>query len=289
MTTFHMRTQQFTEVEQESIVLLAAWEMVAGMVNYQFFRNFQGGADSLPIFETSNDRRLFNILLGDFLSQPNERGKNSSFFGLPEPLIGARLTDHTFLFYLRQVCECPKLGRNAQEILIPLNHLSMWLEADCFAREVWLSSIGVQVDIRIPRVRYIKICGDIAKHNFSRLQSNAAKIVQTLKSAGKEISPSDGFMALPDFHEWFHDNVFTYHCAYIAEMLNNLLWGIFRYLLPEFHRSCTQREDGLYRYDFPAECRHEFARSAYWSLMNWVRRKPYIAEFTVPASFKSEY
>lgn len=284
-----MRAERFTPVEQEAIILLAAWDMLAGMVNYEFFENFKGGPDTLPIFANRNDRRLFNILLGDFLSQPNEHGKNPSFFNLPQPRDGARLSDRTFLFYLRHVCEQPTLGRNALDILTPLNHLSTWLETPCVVKDVWLSEISVQVDISIPRVRYIKICGDIAKHNFSRLQSNVGKIVQTLQDAGKQITPSDGFKALPDFYDWFHDNVFTYHCAYIAEMLNNLLWGIFRYLLPEFRQSYTPSKDGRYRYVYPDECGHEFARSAYWGLMNWVRRMPYIPEFTVPASFKTEY
>jgi hypothetical protein len=284
-----MHAEEFTAIERESIVLLAAWDMLAGMVNYQFFENFKGGTNSLPMFRTSNDRRLFNILLGDFLSQPNEHGKSPSFFNLPRPRDGARLSDRTFLFYIRQICERPALGYSAQEVLAPLNKLSTWLEANCIVKDVWLSEISVQADISIPRVRYIKICGDIAKHNFSRLQSNVGKIVQTLKDAGKQISPSDGFKALPDFYDWFHDNVFAYHCAYIAEMLNNLLWGIYRYLLPEFQRSYTPRADGPYRYVYPAGCEHEFGRSAYWGLMNWVRRKPYIPEFSVPLSFKTEY
>ncbi|WP_413212992.1 hypothetical protein [Paraburkholderia kururiensis] len=284
-----MQTKQFTQVEHESIVLYAAWDMLAGMVNYGFFRDFKGGVDALPMFETSNDRRLFNILLGDFLSQPKERGNTSSFFNLPEPKDGARLTDYTFLFYLRQVCEHPILGSDAEQILAPLNHLSKWLEEACFVEGVWLGTIGVAADISMPRVRYIKICGDIAKHNFSRLQSNVGKIMRTLKDAGTTISVSDGFKAIPDFYEWFHDNVFTYHCGYIAEMLNNLLWGIYRYVLPEFRRSHVKTDNTLYRFDYPPGCEHDFARSAYWQLMNCVRSKPYIPEFKVPLSCKTAY
>ncbi|MEM5346074.1 hypothetical protein [Paraburkholderia azotifigens] len=284
-----MRAEQFTPVEQESILLLAAWDMMSGMVNHSLFQNIKGGYDSLPMFKTSNDQRLFNILLGDFLSQPNERANNSSFFNFPKPTNRSRPTDYTFLFYLRKICRQPLLGRSSDAIQVPLMALSDWLESECLVEDVWFGSISVQADIRIPRIKYIKICGDIAKHNFSRLQSNVAKIQDTLKVAGKAVSSSDGFKALPDFYERFHDDVFTYHCAHIAEMLNNLLWGIYRYLLAEFEQSCTQTDDVAYRYEYPSGCNHEFARSAYWELMNCVRRKPYLPEFTVPQSARSHY
>ena len=37
------------------------------------------------MFSNSNDQRLFNILLGGFLSLPNERGGKESFFNLKQP------------------------------------------------------------------------------------------------------------------------------------------------------------------------------------------------------------
>jgi len=286
-----MRSEKFNEVEHEAIVLLAAWEMLGGMVNYAFFNKLKRTNDVLLMFDNSNDKRLFNILLGDFLSQPNERGANDSFLNLKKPPKSGRPTDYTFLFYLRQICAAPKLAKNSNCIQKPLDTLSTWLEADCLVPNVWFGEIDVQVDVRIERIRYIKICGDIATHNFSRLQSNVEKIAQTLKRSGVEISAEEGFKALPGFYEWFHENIFTYHSSYIAEMLNDLLWGINDYLADEFSQSYTQEsgEDHRYRYEYPEHCNHSFARSAYWSLMNHVRRGPYLPRFKVSPSLSTEY
>jgi hypothetical protein len=59
-----MRAEQFNDLEQEAIVLLAAWDMLAGMVNYQFFKELKRTTDITLTFANSNDRRLFNILRG---------------------------------------------------------------------------------------------------------------------------------------------------------------------------------------------------------------------------------
>jgi len=64
------------------------------------------------MFETSVHAQLFNVLLGDFLSELR------AFKGQPIPLglraapSNARPSDLTFLFYLRQVSSDPKLGHD---------------------------------------------------------------------------------------------------------------------------------------------------------------------------------
>jgi hypothetical protein len=115
-----MRSEKFNEVEHEAIVLLADWEMLGGMVNYAFFNKLKRTNDVLLMFDNSNDKRLFNILLGDFLSQPNERGANDSFLNLKKPPKSGRPTDYTFLFYLRQICAAPKLAKNSDCIQKPV-------------------------------------------------------------------------------------------------------------------------------------------------------------------------
>lgn len=285
-----MRAQQFNDLEQEAIVLLAVWDMLGGMVNYGFFEKLKQTVDVTLMFANSNDRRLFNILLGDFLSQPNERGGKESFLNFEQPPNNARATDYTYLFYLRRICDAPLLGENVDCIKRPLDALSTWLEEECLVESAWFGSIDVKVDLRIPRIRYIKICGDIAKHNFSRLQSNVDKVVQTFRRCGVNIDAEAGFRALPDFYERFHDDIFTYHSSHIAQMLNDLLWGIYQYLKPEFQRSYEREPDGpLYRYLYPEGCEHQFARSMYWGLMNNIRQRPYLPLFTVSSSLKSEY
>src|SRR4051812_13076915 len=118
----------FTKVEREAIILNAVWEMIDGMVNYAMFVKHEKVEDTNLMFETSAHMRLFNILLVDFLSLPQRRGKGSLPFDLSEPPNDSRPSDRTFLFYLRQVCDDPKLNHDAAPIRQPLEAFTDWLE-----------------------------------------------------------------------------------------------------------------------------------------------------------------
>jgi hypothetical protein len=286
-----MQKNRFTDVEAESIVLFAIWDMIANMVNYEFFCKLHKASDTNLLFSTATHARLFNVLLGDFLSQPREKGGKEGYFNLKAPGKNARATDYTYLFYLRNICAKPLLGRNADAIQKPLDELARWLEEECVAEKTWFPSIGVEADVRVARIRYIKICGDIAKHNFSRLESNVSKIISILKDSGVTIDVSAGFKALPDFFNRFHTDIFIYHSSHIAQLLNDLLWGIYSYLRPEFQRSCelVGPVDGMYRFNYPENCNHPLARTMYWELMNYMKRKPYLPIFTISESMKACY
>jgi hypothetical protein len=57
------------EVEQEGLILNSAWEMINGMVNWAMFVKHDRTHLSNVMFETRAHAQLFNILLGDFLSE----------------------------------------------------------------------------------------------------------------------------------------------------------------------------------------------------------------------------
>jgi hypothetical protein len=57
------------ELEQEGVILNSAWEMIDGMVNWAMFVKHDTAHPTNMMFETSAHARLFNILLGDFLSE----------------------------------------------------------------------------------------------------------------------------------------------------------------------------------------------------------------------------
>ncbi len=104
------------------------------------------------------------------------------------------------------------------------------------------------------------------------------------------IDEGKGYLVLPEFHEWFHDNVFGYHARTIAEFLNNIRWSIFEYLKPEYERSFERIDPNpMYRYRFPPEITHPVAKEMYWDLMNMVRSAPYFPRFSVNDIFKSQY
>jgi hypothetical protein len=168
------------------------------------------------------------------------------------------------------------------------------LKPHSFAPRVNLANIGVVADICVSRYRYLKICGDIAKHNLARLATNVAHIRRLLEASGHTVSEQDGYLAVEDFFEWFHADIFIYHSSQIAEFLNNIRWAIFDYLQAEYARSLHRTGGGdsdlsRYAYHFPAHCNEPLARAMYWDLMNRVRAKPWVHRFVVHKSFKCRY
>lgn len=282
------------EIEREAIILNSAWEMIDGMVNWAMFVKNDRTEPTNLMFETSQHRRLFIILLGDFLSEVR------AFKGTPVPLglkatpSNARPSDLTFIFHLRQVCTAPNLGADATDLSARIEAFADWLEGSFVAPGVNLHEIGVVADLRVARYRYIKICGDIAKHNQARLATNIRHIRNILESAGHSASEQEAYRSVGNFFEWFHDDIFDYHSSQIAEFLNNIRWAIFEYLQPEFWRSWHLTENATpdfprYAYHFPALITEPLARAMYWNLMNRVRARPRVHRFVVSDSLKQRY
>lgn len=156
---------------------------------------------------------------------------------------------------------------------------------------MWLPSIDLRTDIRVKRIAFIKICGNIAKHSFARLSANVRAICEILKTNGSAIDESQGYLVLPEFYDWFHTNIFSYHSSAIAEFLNNIRWGIYDYLRPEFARSFTKDDPNsiAYRFIYPADCTKPVVQTMYWDLMNAMRSAPYMPRFEVTRYLKMRY
>lgn len=280
----------FNETEQEVIILNAIWGMIDDMVNYEMFVKTERTTDVVLTFSTPAHMRLFNVLLVDFLSQPQTPKGGLVPFDLPQPPSNARCADSTHLFYLRQVCTAPKLGSDTSRIADPLDSFSDWLETEAVVERVWLPSINTELDFRICRLLFMKICGDISKHNFLRLSRNVKRLRRVLKANGHAVDEGQAYLVLPEFYEWFHRDIFAYHSSTVAEYLNNLRLGIFTYLQPEFARA--YHEVGprpMYRFHIPSTITHPLAKEMYWELMNMVRARPYMPRFEVSQYAKMRY
>jgi len=282
------------ETERESIILNSAWDMINGMVNWAMFVKNDRTEPTNVMFKTRAHQRLFIILLGDFLSEVH------AFKGEPVPLglktapSNARPSDRTYIFHLRQVCASPKLGANTTGLSATIEAFADWLEGDFVAPGVNLHAVGVVANLRVARYRYIKMCGDIAKHNLARLATNVGHLRKLLEAAGHTVSEQEAYLAVDNFFEWFHDDIFIYHSSHIVEFLNNIRWAIFEYLQPEFQRSWHPTEKATpscpwYAYDVPAEVNEPVARAMYWDLMNRVRDKPLMHRLIVSEYFKQHY
>lgn len=279
------------ETEQEAIILNAAWEMIDNMVNWAMLVKFAEPLRTV-MFETSQHARLFNILLGDFLSDLKAFKQKPPPFDLKPAPSNASASELTFLFYLRQVCDAPCLGSNVTSLRGSVEAFATWLEHEFVADGVNLGSIGVVADIKVQRWRYIKICGDIAKHHIARLETNAAHIRKLVTASGHPISEQDSYLAINDFFEWFHTNVFIAHAGAIADFLNDIRIAIHGYAREEFARAYVRTDapiEGMYHFDVPAAVCEPVARAMYWDLMNRVRAGLFMRPFDISDHMKSIY
>jgi len=284
----------FNETEQEAIVLNAVIGMVDDMVNHAVFcRLGERRHDTNLLPQTEDTLRQFGILLRDFLSPVTSRGKQPMPFGLPKPENNDVATDHTSLFYLRRICEKPLIGTEIRQLERIVSEFSAWLEAYAMVERVWLSNISVEVDLRIKRIDFIRMSGDIGKHNFLRLGGQAARLRTILSDNGISIDESDAYLALPDCWDWFHTHLLAFHASNIAEFLNNIRYAIRVYITPvaKSRYKVTGTFDGFpkYKFDRPSDIINKFAWAQYFDLLQGSLREPNFPLFSVSEYFKKLY
>ena len=123
-----------------------------------------------------------------------------------------------------------------------------------------MPSINKDTQLSIKRREFIKICGNISKHNFSRLGGVGLELSRFSPEMSVPIDIHGALLALYDFYEHFHVNILNYHGSTIAEFLNNIIWGIREYLQPEFSRSIVYMGGHPleYKYTYPEGIVNEF-------------------------------
>jgi hypothetical protein len=277
----------YTAIEQEVIVLKAVWDLISDMVNNEMFVPITRVKDASLLPSTMTHQRLFNILLIDFLST-----LNAGSFGLEEPPEGSPASDRTYLYYLKRIADRPQLNPQGSGLLVgPAEAFAQWLEGECFVEKVWLPSIDLETNLRVKRIQFLRICGNIAKHSFASMSRNSKEIASVLEDNDVLVDRDQRFLVIPEFYDWFHTNILNYHISAIAEFLNNIRWGLYDYLRPEFIRSFTRDDPDQipYRFQYPSGVERLLARAMYWDLMNEVRREPYIPRFEVTKYLKMRY
>src|SRR5439155_21638911 len=116
-------------------------------------------------------------------------------------------SERSMLFHLKGICDDPKLDPTGGAALrLPPEAFIQWLEAECCVEQVWLPSINEKRNLRVERIAFITFCGNISKHNFTRLNVDVPKIRRILKANGITIDKDQGYLVIPEFYEWFHSN-----------------------------------------------------------------------------------
>ena len=267
---------KYSGIEQEVIILKAVKELIDSMVNFELMSLLGNGPDSEIAFKDYTHQRFFNIILVDFLSRSDKRGpiKQTSYLG-----------------GLREIVNNPYFDENnsAHNLKVATQEFKEWLEQEVEV-DVWLPSIDKETKLKILRFDFLKMTGDISKHNYLRAIGVAEELKEILSKSGITVDINEALLALAEFYERFQD-ILGYHSSTIAEFLNNIRWGIYDYLQPEFNKSIVWEggDPPKYHYTYPKEIQSEFAKACYWELMNEVRSKPYMRKFKVNKWLKLRY
>ena len=268
---------KYSGVEQEVIILKAVEELIDSMVNFELMDLLGNDPDSNILFKSPTHQRFFNIILVDFLSRTDPSGP---------------IEQTSYLGGLSKIVENPYFNENnsVHNLKVATQEFKDWLEQEVEV-DVWLPSIDTDTKLKISRFDFLKMTGNISKHNYLRAIGVANDLKDILLKSGITVDIKEALLALAEFYERFHTDILNYHSSTIAEFLNNIRWGIYDYLQPEFKKSIVW-EGGSppkYHYTYPKGIQSEFAKACYWELMNEVRREPYMRRFKVTKWLKLRY
>ena len=265
-------------IENEIIILRNTYDHIGDLVNHSLIALHGKGKQRYVMFHDMNQRRLFFILLVDFLSKTDRKGP---------------IEQVSFLEGLRKVTDDPQFSvdNSEYELKKSVDVFVAWLQEEVTI-EIWLPTIVREtVNLKVTRLDYLKMCGDVSKHNYLRAIGVANTLQRVLSNSGVSVTQEQAMLILPDFYERFSEDILIYLSSHICELLNNIMWGIHSYMMPEFKRSHSRSNDYLRRYDFnvPEAIKSDYAIDCYWEIMSGIIRKPYFEKFTVMDSLKSDY
>lgn len=267
-----------TDIEEEIILLKAVKSSIDSMVNLHMFELYGDDPETNILFHSEIHQKLFNIFLVDFLSHTD---------------IKAPVRQTSYLGALKKITKSPNFSINGSHELLhkTTNDFYDWLEQDFEVNNIWLSSIEIETSLKLSRRTFIKMCGNISKHNYLRLIRVADDLIKVLSRCGVRISLEESILALDDFYQWFHTDILNYHASTLAEFLNNIRWGIYEYLQPQYQQSIVRDNDDplIYRYTYPKGLESKLAKEYYWALMNEVRNPPFVRRFQVTKWLKKRY
>lgn len=257
------------------------------MVHYGHFVKGHGTENTCLLFQNREASKLFLIILADFLSFPRD-----GTFGMTKPSSEGSMGE-TLLGYLQRVPKKPQFGGDHALLESSVQTFAKWLDGIAVVENVWLPSIDRDGTLKVRRMDYLKICGTISKHGFTRLGNIVGKIRKILAENGTDIDEGQSYLVVPEFQEWFLDDIFIASSTQVAWHLNEIRWGIYEYLSTEFQRSYTPTKifvgAQMYEYDVPSEINDPLIRSIYWGLMNDVRSPPYFPRFTMNRYMRELY
>lgn len=282
MTTLpqNLPTPAQSEV-QEAIGLCVAFQALRHLVNYNLmdFRDVEGAPGEMEVvFKSEPHRDLFYIRLLDFAHESGSKD-----------LLGDALS---CLAVIERAAASPRLFGTgpARELADAASALRAWLDQDIHP-QFWLASVSLQVRLSVSRVALLRIIGNQAKHNTARLTSVCKQVHALFDQQGHPLPLNQIPFVLEDLREHLGENIFIYYGSWIAELINNLAWALYRHLEPVYHDHivCVDGSlPGMYRFKpLPGVDPTSLEHLWFHRLLNEARARPFVRPFTAPHYLKA--
>ncbi|WP_420429564.1 hypothetical protein [Kordiimonas sp.] len=268
---------EINSIEKETIGLCICVESLNNMVNHALLdvrKSSRTIGEAEVYFKDFIHRSLFVIRFLDFAKEAGD----SKLTGVSGSCINV----------LSETCQSKSFNKEVTDLQKALNELVNWLEFKA-PLKLCLPTLDIEAKIEVSRMDFLKISGNHSKHNISRL-TGVSKEIHKILTEHDYVVPLELIpLALEDFQEHLDENYFIYYGTWMAQLLNDVRWGIQAYLTP-IYISCHKRaNDGFsYKYEYPEGLENELSKQWFWRLMNHVRASPYLEKFTAPDSFTSQ-
>ncbi len=170
-----------------------------------------------------------------------------------------------------------------------VNNLDAWLNHKK-QMTLWFPTLDINAAIEVSRLEFLKISGNHFKHNLSRLTGVSGEVAAILGRHGYSVPEEHVPLALDDLREHLGANYFVYYGTWLAELINNLRWGLQAYMEPTYRHSykLVPENPPMYTYKYPTEISSDVPRKWFWRLMNNIRGRPHLKKFAGAHYLKKE-
>ena len=266
-------------IEKETIGLCICIEAINNIVNHALLdirEDSSKPGESTALFKDYVHRSLFIIRFLDFAKETGD----SKLTGVSGSCINV----------LNEACQSKSFNIDKSVALLEesLKNLKTWLDHKA-PLKLWLPTLDIDAKIDVSRMEFLKISGNHSKHNISRLTGVSKNIHSILAKHNYDVPVELIPLALDDFQEHLDEDYFIYYGTWMAELLNEVRWGIQRYLEPTYHSSFKKTDDVFsYTYEYPEGFESKITKQWFWRLMNHTRSAPYVKRFSSPSVFKEQ-
>lgn len=242
---------KYSNKEKEIMLLHDILDILLDTVN-NYRSELLGEADEAQIMLYDDDnQKIFLINILELLSEVKIDGDKIKYID-----------------FLVEVIKNPSYGsKNIHALNVAVKKFKSYIDNEMVINRMWLPSIDTEVNLKIKASDLIYIAGNTTKHGVNRLNIVRSRIIKVLESNNIIIDEENSFIVIEEIQNWFFDDVINHQVTYLSQLLNDIKYGIYEYLLPEVKENLNTNKE---------EVKH-----FHWELMGRVPEIPnYFPKFT---------